>query len=146
MVAAKYFTQAQQDQIVSAIQSAELNTSGEIRVHIDTICKDDALDQAAWLFAKLKMHKTKLRNGVLIYVAIESKKLAIIGDAGINAVVPDNFWVDTKQKMVEAFKHGQYADGIAQATEEVGLLLKKYFPYASDDKNELSDEISFGKN
>ncbi|MEG1573107.1 MAG: TPM domain-containing protein [Bacteroidales bacterium] len=145
MVAAKYFSPAQEDQMVSAIQAAELNTSGEIRVHIDKICKGDALDEAAWLFKKLKMHKTALRNGVLIYVAIESKKFAIIGDSGINALVPDNFWEETKTQMLASFTQGQYTEGIANACESVGLLLKKHFPYQSGDINELSDTISFGK-
>ncbi|HNV51794.1 MAG TPA: TPM domain-containing protein, partial [Tenuifilaceae bacterium] len=107
-----YFTPDQQKQIVDAIEEAELNTSGEIRVHIDLTCKGDVLDQAAKTFAMLKMHKTKLRNGVLFYLSIQDHKFAILGDAGINAQVPENFWENTKQVMFDKFKENNLAEGL----------------------------------
>ena len=100
-------------------------------------------DRAAQVFADLKMHKTALRNGVLIYVALEDKQLAILGDAGINAKVPDHFWDDIKNNMIEKFKSGQICEGVCEAVLTAGQQLKAFFPYQADDVNELSDDISF---
>jgi uncharacterized membrane protein len=131
--------------ISQAIKTAELNTSGEIRVHIESKCKINELDRAAHVFSILKMHQTELRNGVLIYLAFKDRKFAIIGDAGINAVVPDDFWESTKELMKSYFLKGEFAQGIIVGIDSVGEKLKQFFPYQTDDKNELSDEISFGK-
>lgn len=139
-----YFNSTQQKQIVDAIEQAELNTSGEIRVHIDLTCKGDVLDQAAKTFALLKMHKTKLRNGVLIYLSIQDHKFAILGDAGINSQVPENFWKSTKHAMLDRFKENELADGLVTGITMVGEQLRKFFPYENDDINELDNEISFG--
>ncbi len=142
----KYFTEEDKLQITNAIRVAETNTSGEIRVHIEKHCKSNVLDRAAYIFEKLKMHKTELRNGVLFYVAIEDKKFAILGDVGINQKVPDNFWEEIKNDVFEAFKEKRYAEGLANGIIKAGEQLKEHFPYQDDDVNELSDEISFGKN
>ena len=132
-------------QIEQAIKEAELNTSGEIRVHIESKCLQDPLQRAVYIFNYLKMFNTQARNGVLIYVAVESRKFAIIGDAGINKVVPDNFWNSIKENMGVAFSQGKYIDGLVEAIREAGVSLKRYFPYQSDDINEQPDEISFGE-
>jgi uncharacterized membrane protein len=132
-------------QIEQAIKEAELNTSGEIRVHIESKCLQDPLQRAVYIFNYLKMFNTQARNGVLIYVAVESRKFAIIGDAGINKVVPDNFWNSIKENMGAAFSQGKYIDGLVEAIREAGVSLKRYFPYQSDDVNEQPDEISFGE-
>ncbi len=134
-----------EQQIIQAIKDAELNTSGEIRVHLESKCASDPLKRAVYVFNYLKMYNTKARNGVLVYVAVESRKFAIIGDAGINNVVPDNFWDGIKEHMAKAFSAGDYAGGVAYAIKEAGVSLKKYFPYQSDDINEQPDEISFGE-
>jgi len=131
--------------IVKAIEKAEHQTSGEIRVHIENKCKADVLDRAAWLFKKLKMHETKDRNGVLIYLSINDRKFAIIGDAGINKVVPDGFWDEIKEMMISRFKNGEFAEGLIDGIVKAGEQLKQYFPYETNDVNELSDEISYGK-
>lgn len=144
MGASIYFTKEQQQQITDSIRQAELDTSGEIRVRIERLCKEDVLDHAAWLFHQLEMDKTAQRNGVLIYLAIESHKFAIIGDRGINAVVPADFWESVKEIMRTQFAQGKFADGISQAVLEAGKLLKQHFPYQHDDSNELPDDISFG--
>lgn len=141
----KHFTSAQKEAMVAAIQEAEKNTSGEIRIHFENYCKKDVLDCAAQVFAQLKMHKTALRNGVLVYVALEDKKMAILGDAGINAKVPANFWDEIKNRMIEKFRQGQICEGACEAVQEIGMQLKKYFPCQAEDKNELPDEISFKK-
>lgn len=144
--AKNFFTKEQRDEIKGSILRAELDTSGEIKVHIENLCEEDVLDRAAYWFARLNMHKTELRNGVLFYVAVKSKKFAIIGDQGINVKVPENFWDELKNEMGEEFKQGKYTEGLSNGIARAGQLLKKHFPYHSDDINELSDEISFGKN
>jgi len=140
-----YFTEENKLQITNAIRVAETNTSGEIRVHVEKLCKGDVLDRAAYVFEKLEMHKTELRNGVLFYLAIEDRKFAILGDAGINQKVSEDFWESTKELVVGKFKEGLIADGLAEGIIKAGEQLKEHFPYQEDDVNELSDEISFDK-
>ena len=132
-------------QIEQAIKEAELDTSGEISVHIESKCTSDPLQRAVYIFNYLKMDNTQARNGVLIYVAVESRKFAIIGDAGINKAVPDNFWDSIKEGMGAAFSQGKYVEGLANAIKVAGESLKQYFPYRNDDINEQPDEISFGE-
>ena len=143
--ARNFFTSEQKMAITDAIKQAELNTSGEIRVHIEDKCKGDVLDRASFIFEKLKMHKTQLRNGVLFYLTVKNKKFAILGDAGINAVVPDDFWNEIKNIITDFFKQEQYAEGLTKGIIMAGEQLKSHFAYQSDDINELSDDISFGE-
>ena len=131
--------------IEQAIKEAELNTSGEIRVHLEGKCSADPLQRAVYIFNYLKMYNTQARNGVLVYVAVESRKFAIIGDAGINAAVPEDFWDSIKEKMRRSFAAGNYVEGLVEAVKDAGESLKKYFPYQSDDINEQPDEVSFGE-
>jgi len=144
MNAVKFFPKEEKEQIKAAVKEAETNTSGEIRVHIDNHCKEDVLDRAAWWFAKLEMHKTEKRNGVLFYLAVKDQKFAILGDAGINAVTPDDFWDNIKEKMLGHFTEGAFATGLSEGILMAGEALRSHFPYQDDDVNELSDEISFG--
>ena len=144
MIASKFFTPDQKHQIVGAIKNAELDTSGEIRVHIENRCKKEVLDRAATVFASLKMHKTKLRKGVLFNLAIKDQKFAILGDGGINAVIPDDFWDKIKEMMQQKFKEGEFTVGLSSGITMAGEQLKDHFPYQSDDINELDDDISFG--
>lgn len=139
------FTEAQQTEIREAIQQAEHLTSGEIKVHIENSCKEDAFDRAAFVFEQLKMHKTELRNGVLFYLAMKDKQFAILGDMGINNKVPKGFWDDISQMMLAHFKNGDFVKGLVEGVKEAGLQLKSHFPYQKDDVNELSNDISFGK-
>src|SRR5690625_416495 len=81
-----FLNQEEQQEIIKAIQKAERNTSGEIRVHIEKSSGKDALNQATKVFDFLKMDNTRERNGVLIYVAIDTRDLVILGDIGINDV------------------------------------------------------------
>ncbi len=133
-----------QNKIESAIEQAELNTSGEIRVHIEKQCKGNPLERAVYIFNKLKMDKTALRNGILLYVAYGSKKVAIIGDEGINAVTPENYWDEIISQMLKQFSQGQFAEGMADAVLAVGIALKEHFPYCEGDINEQSNEVSYG--
>ena len=141
----EFFGKENERLIKVAIEGAENQTSGEIRVHLESTCKNDVLDRAAWLFKKLKMHETKERNGILIYLSINDRKFAIIGDLGINKVVPEGFWNQIKEKMIDHFSRGEFVPGIISGIEKTGEKLKKFFPRQSDDVNELSDEISYGK-
>ena len=145
MIAANFFSKEEKEKIKEAVKSAETSTSGEIRVHIDNHCKEDVMDRAAWWFAKLEMHKTEQRNGVLFYLAVKDHKFAILGDAGINSVTPEDFWDTIKEQMLEQFKEGKFADGLSKGIHLAGEALQSHFPYQDDDVNELSDEISFGK-
>ena len=138
------FNKTEKKTIVDAITEAELNTSGEIRIHIDKKCKNNPIDKAVKIFEKLGMHKTEHRNGVLIYIATSNKKLAIIGDEGINRVVTENFWDEIKDEMISHFKDDNFIVGLSNGIIKAGQQLKKHFPYKSDDINELTNEISFG--
>ena len=143
MKADKFLTAEQQATVVDAVRLAEKGTSGEIRVHIDEDCTGDPVKRAEEVFVKLGMHKTQLRNGVLIYLACNSKVFAIVGDKGINDVVPENFWDDVAKDMSEHFRAGDFTGGLSQAALMVGEKLKSFFPYMEDDVNELPDEISY---
>jgi uncharacterized membrane protein len=144
MNAVNFFTKEQKELIKSAVKEAELNTSGEIRVHLDNRCGEDVMDRAAWWFAKLEMHKTEQRNGVLFYLAVRDRKFAILGDAGINAVTPENFWDGIKEKMAEHLAAGDFSGGLREGILDAGEALKSHFPHQADDINELPDDISFG--
>lgn len=134
-----------QKAIIAAIKAAELNTSGEIRVHIESYCKEsNVLDRAAIVFAELNMHKTEQRNGVLFYLATVDKKFAILGDVGINTKVPKDFWSNIKDEMAIRLKKGLLTESLTVGIFMAGEKLKEHFPYQSNDINELPDDISFG--
>ena len=135
-------TEKDKDLIQDAIAQAELKTSGEIRVHIDKACEGDPVKRAIEVFEELKMHETELRNGVLIFIAFSNQKLAIIGDKGINELVPSNFWDSTRDAMIQLFKEGRFTEGICAVVNEAGKQLSTYFPLEEGDVNELSNKIS----
>lgn len=145
MKASSFFSKEQQTAILEAVKEAEKETSGEIRVHIESTLKVDVLDRAAWLFKKLGMDKTADRNGVLFYLAVDDRKFAILGDAGINSKVPANFWDQISGILQINFKEGRFAEGLTEGIIMAGEQLKSFFPYHKDDVNELPDEISFNK-
>jgi uncharacterized membrane protein len=142
----EYHLSAQEElDVIEAIKSAELNTSGEIRVHIDPSSDKDGLERAKEVFFELKMNETEAQNGVLFYLAVKEHKFAILGDAGIDKVVPDDFWNSTKELVIGEFKKGNFATGLQLGIAEAGKRLKEFFPYQKDDVNELPDEISKGQ-
>lgn len=145
MNASSFFTKEQQAQVLSSVKEAEKETSGEIRVHIETSLTGDVLDRAAWVFKKLGMHNTDERNGVLFYLAVNDRKFAIIGDAGINSKVPAGFWNEISELLIKNFKEGKFTEGLSEGILMAGKLLQAHFPYKKNDVNELSDEISFDK-
>ena len=142
---ASLLSKQDQQRIVEAIQQAEHQTSGEIRVHVESRCPGDPLERAKAIFVKLNMHQTAQRNGVIVYLALKDRKLAIWGDKGINEKVPENFWQDVTQKMIDYFKKGKFTEGLVQGIGMIGEKLKAYFPYQKDDVNELTDDVSFGE-
>lgn len=139
-----FLTEKEEQEIVNAIQLAEKETSGEIRVHIEKTTSKDAFDRALEVFQLLQMHNTELKNGVLIYVAVEDKSLVICGDEGINDVVELDFWDSTRDLMLGHFKKGNFTQGLIDGILQAGERLKTYFPYEIGDQNELSNEISKG--
>ena len=139
-----FFTREQKERISQAIRDAELNTSGEIRLHLERKCRGEVLDRAAYIFEKLKMHRTALRNGVLFYLAVDDHKFAILGDAGINSVTEEDFWDEIRDKVMEEFSEGRFVVGLETGIRMAGEKLKEHFPYLKGDVNELPDEISFG--
>ncbi len=139
-----FLSKAEEQEIVHAIVEAEKNTSGEIRVHIEEHTEKSPLERAQEVFFELKMDETQDRNGVLFYVCVSDKKFAIIGDKGINEAVESDFWDCTKDTVIANFKEGNFKKGLVEGILRAGERLKKYFPYQSDDTNELSNEISRG--
>jgi uncharacterized membrane protein len=131
-----------QPRIVAAIGAAEGETSGEIRVHIQPkVSGGDARHVAERTFERLGMTKTALRNGVLLFIASEERSFVILGDKGIHKKVPSNFWDEIAARLTSRFRSGEFTDGIVEAITAAGHQLKTYFPRASDDVNELPDEI-----
>lgn len=134
----------EEQEIVAAIREAEQQTSGEIRVHIENTSKVDIETRALEVFSILKMQNTELHNAVLIYIAVKDKAFAIYGDRGINAVVPDSFWDDTKNIIQNHLKKGNNKQALVDGILLAGQQLKEYFPISKNDRNELSNTISKG--
>ncbi len=139
-----FLTKEDENEIVDAIRLAEKNTSGEIRVHIEQTTSKVPFDRALEVFYELKMNETQLQNGVLIYLAVADKQFVICGDKGINEVVAPDFWESTKEIMAAQFKQGNFKQGLIDGIAQAGEQLKNYFPWQTDDTNELSNEISKG--
>jgi uncharacterized membrane protein len=142
-----FFSEQDQARIVAAIATAEKSTSGEIRLFVES--KNpymDPLERAAEIFFQLQMEHTDNRNGVLLYIAMKDRELALFGDEGIHKKVGTEYWKNAVQNMIGQFGHQKIASGIEQCVLQIGQTLKETFPYdASTDKNELSDDIVFGK-
>lgn len=143
MPASEFFSEEDKTAISRVIAEAEKKTSGEIRVHVVDVCKDDPVKTAAAIFQKLKMQETKERNGVLFFLAVESRVFAIYGDQGIHEKVPAGFWNEISALMEKEFREGRFTQGLVSGIQLAGEQLARYFPCATDDKNELSDEVSF---
>lgn len=137
------FTSQEQEQIASAIADSEKATSGEIRIAVEKHCHGSAFERATEYFAKLDMDKTAQRNGVLIYLASADHKFAIIGDRGINKVVPEDFWETTQVAMKAHFSSGNLAEGIIAGVALAGEKLALFFPYQNGDVNELPNDIVY---
>ena len=137
-----FLSKEQELEVVESIREAESNTSGEIRVHFEKSLNQDPIKRAQELFYQLEMDKTQFKNGVLFYVAVDDHKFAIIGDEGIDKVVPDDFWESIKDEVINEFIKGNPTQGLRLGILHAGEKLKEYFPFDDKDENELSDEIS----
>ncbi len=144
LTAEAFLSAADRQRVAQAIHAAEQRTSGEIRVHLEDHIEDDVLDHAAFVFEELGMHKTRDRNGVLVYVSVGDRKAAVIGDKGINERVPANFWNDVLGVLKLHFVAGRSADGLCEAVMMVGEKLKHHHPHQRDDRDELSNDVSIG--
>lgn len=140
---ALFFSEKEKEQIIEAIEKSEINTSGEIRIHLERKARGDFFGHAKETFEKIGMAKTKERNGTLIFIGVASKRFAVLGDIGIHEKVPVDFWDDIVSVMKKHFMEDRFADGISEAVVLIGAKLKEFFPYMEDDINELSDEISY---
>ena len=141
-VVESFLTTEQEISVINAIKVAEKNTSGEIRIHLENNTKKPSLAHSKEVFLYLKMDNTKDRNGVLIYVGVANKQIAILGDKGINNAVPDMFWDSVRDIVLDKFKIGDYTEGLKLGIIEAGNKLKQFFPYQKNDNNELDDSIS----
>src|ERR1700745_995301 len=143
----EFFTEEERQGIVDAVRTAEHRTSGEVRVFVESRCRYvNAIDRAVEIFESLQMQKTELRNATLVYVAIKDRQLAVFGDEGIHQKVGNEYWANEVMKMITAFNRDDIAEGIRQCVLNIGEALYMHFPYNKDtDKNELPDDIVFGK-
>ena len=142
-----FFSEDEKKQIVDAIRIAERRTSGEVRLFVESRCKYmDPLDRAAEIFFNLKMNETTDRNAVLLYIAMKDRQLAVFGDEGIHKKVGSDYWNKEINLLISEFNTAHYGDGISQCVKDIGEALHQYFPFDNDtDKNELPDDIIFGK-
>jgi len=132
-----------ESRVIAAIRAAEARTSGEIRVHVERRCAGRAIAAAGRWFRRLGMDATTERNGILFYVAVDDRAFAIVGGAGIHAKVGDAFWEALRDALRESFAKGDPAAGLVRAIDEAASRLAEHFPRRGDDRNELSDEISY---
>lgn len=146
MPAREFLSEEDEQKIVQSIADAEEFTTGEIRVHIEAKCKKDPVDRAKTIFGELKMHETEARNGVILYIATDDKKVAIFGDEGISQQVEKNFWQDEIDKLIGEFKQGNFEQGIESVIGDIGEKLKRFYPSDGTDPNELDNEITFEDN
>ena len=142
-----FFTEEEKLQIIEAVRNAEKRTSGEVRVFVESRCSYmDAIDRAIEIFFDLRMTETADRNAVLVYVAMKDHQLAIFGDEGIHSKLGNEYWAAEVRKMISKFNKENYADGIKEVVTDIGEALTRLFPYNNNtDKNELPDDIVFGK-
>jgi uncharacterized membrane protein len=139
----RFFTKEQEKRIIAAIQEIERKTSGEIRVHLQRSCNGPVLDIGKKVFLELGMDKTARRNGVLFFIVPKEHQFAVLGDSGLDEVVPESFWEEVRNSMQEYFRKGEFEPGITKAIHMVGNYLVGHFPVEEDDENELSDDISY---
>ncbi len=143
----EFFSEDEKQRILESIRQSERNTSGEIRIYVESRCRFvDPLDRASEVFWGLKMDHTEQRNAVLVYVAMRDHQYAVFADEGIYQKAGETFWKEKVEKMNLRFKENQVAEAIVEVIRDIGEALHYHFPYnISTDKNELPDEIVFGK-
>lgn len=140
-----WLSPAELARVREAVRAAETRTSGEIRVHLDVAIMDDVLDHAAFVFQELAMDRTAERNGVLLYVSVPGRKVAVIGDSAIHEKLGDAYWQDVLHAVLTHFRQERFCDGLCAGVQLLGEKLREHFPHRPDDRNELSDDVSFGR-
>lgn len=143
--AENFLTQEEREQVARAITEAEKLTSAEIRVHLEDHIEEDVLDHAAYIFEELDMHRTADRNGILIYICVADRQMAVVGDKGINERVPEGFWDNVIENMRGHFVQMHHVQGLIEAVKKVGELAGSHFPRLRNDRDELSNEVSFSR-
>lgn len=142
--AAEFLSRVDRDRVANAIREAESRTSGEVRVHLEDHIEEGLLEHAAFVFEELGMQRTQERNGVLIYVSVADRLVAVIGDKGIHERVPEGYWDSAVAILKQRFAAGEQADGLCEVVRTIGNSLSEFFPSRNDDRNELSNEVSIG--
>lgn len=140
-----FFSSKEKKLLQDAIHSAEMQTSGEIHLHLENRIKKTIVEDAKHIFDKIGMSNTQGKNGVLILLAVKEKQFSVIGDSGINSKVEPNFWQEITENMAYHFKHNDFSGGLANGIQRIGEKLSQYFPYEHTDKNELVNVISYSK-
>jgi uncharacterized membrane protein len=143
--AAEFLDERGRQAVAAAIAQAEAGTGAEVRVHLEDHIEEDVLDHAVFIFEELGMQRTRWRNAVLIYIAVADRSVAVIGDSGVNAVVPAGYWDDELEHLRTHFRRGAHAEGLDAAVRMVGHKLAEHFPRTDDDIDELSNEVSIGR-
>lgn len=129
-------------EVEKAIEEAELLTSAEFKLHIEEVCNEDVLDRAAFVFSELQLHKTQLRNAVLLYVSVNDRKVSILADAGAKAHLSEEVLSNCLSTLINDFKSSSYAAGIRSCFLTLADALKSSFPYQANDINEISNKVS----
>ncbi len=145
----RFLTPADLEALARAIAEAERHTSGEIRIHLErrlppAPADDPVQARARDVFHRLGLGRTRERNAVLIYLALEDRQLAVVGDQGVHARLGDAYWQRVRDLMVERLRQGRVREALVTAVETVGGALREHFPRRPDDQNELPDRVSLG--
>ena len=135
------FSESDLKEIAEAVSEAEKQTNAEIKPVIINYCWGSLHKKAQSLFEKYNLHKTKNRNAVMILLVVKNRELLIYGDEGITQKVGVEFWVETKDKMIEFFRNGEFTKGMKVGIGNAGKKLSEFFPYTEDDENEISNEV-----
>lgn len=138
----KFFSQSEKEALVASIRAAELLTSGEIKLHLQSKCKAQPFEEAKKVFEKIGMTRTQEKNGILFFLSLEDKQFVILGDSGIHEKVHEEFWNEIRREVIDFFSQGKFAEGLSRGIKLCGEKLAFYFPRRADDQDELSNDIS----
>ena len=132
------------ERVRHAIEEAERQTSGEIRVSVARFFWGDVRRVAERAFVRLGMTATQQRNAILFFVVPARRRFVVLGDSGIHERVGDAFWEKVVAAVAVKFRAGDFTGGLVEGIETVGCELATHFPYdAATDKNELPDDVDF---
>ncbi len=102
----------------------------------------DEVEEAATIsFFREGLYRTKERTGILIFISVFERRVWVLGDQGINNVVPNDQWEKIVRIITDGIKQKNQAEAICHAVKEVGQMLKEHFPIKPGDRNELKNII-----